>query len=204
VLRSTTGGDETLLFVFNPSPEETAKITSLVQNLNLSSQEVTVTSKKGPQKFLLSSSVGLISNVEPRFINQTATTLGALRSNEIRLAYDLFNDMVDLADNRAGALKVLHELSQMDLDKLLSLSPDEYRIFLMNQIGGSRVSKAGINIYTMIDQIITARHFSTKAKNDSVSIEPTITEITTFDPGSAITLKKIVETYRRLFPPSST
>ena len=180
------------------TPEDLEAITAFTQNINRRTQQVSLPTPSGSKKFTLSSSAGLASSVETVFKNDVENTRLQLKSNTIPHAYNLAHSLVDKANDRAGAIKVLHELTHFPLEELLSMDPLNYKNYIAKRQGGLRTSTAGWNILLMIDQIITARFLESKFPSSS-QLHFDTAPLETSDPHSTPLLRRIISSYNQIF-----
>ena len=198
VFRSSRAGDELVIFFLSPTSEDLEAITAFTQNINRRIQQVSLPTPSGSKKFTLSSSAGLASSVETVFKNDVENTRLQLKSNTIPHAYNLAHSLVDKANDRAGAIKVLHELTHFPMEELLSMDPLNYKNYIAKRQGGLRTSTAGWNILLMIDQIITARFLESKFPSSS-QLHFDTAPLETSDPRSTPLLRRIISSYNQIF-----
>lgn len=198
--RAAQAGDEIIVFFFSPNDEDRAKIKQLTQEINSASRPVSVPTPSGSVSFLLSTSAGVVLSLETAFSRAVEDTRLKLVSVAIPHAYNLAHQAVEKASDRAGAVKVLHELSRIPVENLLRLSPLEFKKHIAGTFGGLRISTAGLNIILIIDQVLTANFFQSRAEiSPVIDIEQDI--LSQSDPKSAPLLRRLVTAHHSLFKP---
>ncbi|MFA6013411.1 MAG: GGDEF domain-containing protein [Desulfobacteraceae bacterium] len=199
ITRSTTGGDELYIFAINVQPEHLDQIQNISSLINNYSEQVSIPTPSGDQTYKLSSSAGKVTSAEHQFSREIDRTRELLDSGQIPYAFNLIQDMINKADDRAGSIKVLHELSSLPVNELMAMHPIQLKERISRQFGGGRISQAGLNILSMIEQISVhnwLRNPHSADATDGTDESAAGTENTT--------LRQIVDSYNSCFKPKQT
>jgi hypothetical protein len=102
-------------------------------------------------------------------------------------------------ENWSGSIKVLHELSSLPVNELMAIHPVQLKERISRQFGGGRISQAGLNILSMIEQISVHNWL----RNPHSADAPDGTDETAAGTENT-TLRQIVNSYNSCFKPKRT
>ncbi|OGC93223.1 hypothetical protein A2876_04955 [Candidatus Amesbacteria bacterium RIFCSPHIGHO2_01_FULL_48_32b] len=202
-VRPGSSPDETLFFLFNPSPEDLNKIPAVRSAAN-AAKKVTVPDFKGKSvDFTIGNSCGIASTRDIRHSAVTTETKQLLETGQIRQASALLHSLQEHAESTTKGIKALHELGDIPIEDLLKLSIRNLMDTVAEKFGNTRVSPAGLRIIMMITSIITSRSLSEKSSQSDTSLQPTMAQLESElkDKRATNSLRKIVTAFNSLFPP---
>lgn len=197
IVRPQGSPDESLAIFFDPSPEDLKKIKALHRTAS-TVRRISVKNLKGqPVDFPLGCSSSVITSEDARVGSQLAETKHKLLTGEITNAAGFFGLMSDFADAATKGVKAIHELQNMHPKELLQLNLREFEDKIVKEMGGMRISGAGLRLILRMNSIITFKtsgEYPADARQDIPEIDTDL-----IDQASIETLRDVVDVYNSLF-----